>query len=70
MSSKKVFFFSRTSVLVNNWLGIYVYFNPRMHCEEEILFDLSSYSTLLMIFAICNVFDEILTRYIVKQVKI
>jgi hypothetical protein len=35
-----------------------------MQCEEEILFDLSSDSTLLMIFTICNVFDEIFTRYI------
>jgi hypothetical protein len=55
----------RNSHLANKLSGIDVYLYPRMQCEEEILFDLSSYSTLLMIFTICNVFfDEIFTWYI------
>ncbi len=54
----------RNSHLANKLSGIDVYLYPRIHCEEEILFDLSSYNTLLMIFTICNVLDEILTGYI------
>jgi hypothetical protein len=55
----------------NNWSGIDVLMfffihGCILHCEEEILEDLGSYSpgTLLMIFTICKVFDEILTGYI------
>jgi hypothetical protein len=75
-NEQKSAFYSRAGHWANNWSGIDVLMfffihGCILHCEEEILEDLGSYSpgTLLMIFTICKVFDEILLDILVWRLK-